>query len=306
VDVIVRSSIVLGRRAAVAAVNVRDTAQLILTHPANRGARLTYVARWIRHQWNGRVFGSPNVVAFDRYGLMWAYPHSGGGASRVVYMRRPDLAEMNTWDRLVREGDLFVDIGANVGMYTIMAAALGARVVAVEANPEAVQRLRQNIALNGLSVRVENVAATRTSGVVEMTTTLGAANHLLPAPSISDREAHHEVVGRTLDELLGDEAQVRALKIDVEGFEHDVLLGSTRLLEREAIDVLQVEWNHLARLRTGESRRPSADLLRDLGYKLARPDQDGILVGTDDVEESPFDLFAVSRTFSSDVGVWNP
>jgi FkbM family methyltransferase len=61
---------------------------------------------------------------------------------------------MMAWRRILKPGDLFVDVGANVGAYTLWAIDCEARVIAVEPNAETAERLRRNIALNSFEVEV--------------------------------------------------------------------------------------------------------------------------------------------------------
>ena len=62
--------------------------------------------------------------------VLWAGLHRPG-ASKVVYANPPDHPEMIVWRRVLRPGDLFLDVGANVGSYTIWAGELGADVIAL-------------------------------------------------------------------------------------------------------------------------------------------------------------------------------
>jgi hypothetical protein len=75
----------------------------------------------------------------------------------------------------------------------------------------------------------------------------------------------------TLDSLIGDR-RVAGMKIDVEGFEIDVLRGAVRALAGRRIGLIQIEWNEMSALALGTDRRPVAELLAAHGYRLYRPD----------------------------------
>ena len=82
------------------------------------------------------------------------------GATRNIYCGLHEFAEMAFTLHLLRAGDLFADIGANVGNYTVLAAGVcGARVVAVEPGVDARAALAKNITLNGVGDRVSVEAA---------------------------------------------------------------------------------------------------------------------------------------------------
>ena len=120
------------------------------------------------------------------------------GATGNIYAGLHEFAEMAFVLHLLRAGDLFADIGANVGSYTVLAAGVrGARVVAVEPGSAARAGLRANVDLNGLGdlVQVEGVALGAAQGRVAFTTGLDTTNHVLDG---SD-EPHEQVEQTTVD-----------------------------------------------------------------------------------------------------------
>lgn len=84
---------------------------------------------------------------------MWAKPHSPS-SSKPLYFNPPDFYEMLVWRAHLVPGDLLVDIGANVGYYSLWVAEAGAEVIAVEPDVDSRADLEENIALNP-SYRVE-------------------------------------------------------------------------------------------------------------------------------------------------------
>jgi FkbM family methyltransferase len=239
----------------------------IATHPANRGHVLKALMRASAFQLRARVTRRP--VLTNLGGLkMWAYVGSPP-ATKVVYGSPPDWAEMMAWRRLLKPGDLFIDVGAHVGTYTLWAAACGAEVIAVEPDPVAVERLRANLGLNPqVSAHVIEAAATDHAGVTQVTVGLGPENHL---------GSGHTVRSVTLDELAAGR-KVAGLKLDVEGYEALVLAGGTSLLHDQSVDALQLEWNSTCESALKQTREPLAGLLRDAGYALFRPDETGNLL----------------------------
>jgi FkbM family methyltransferase len=200
---------------------------------------------------------------------MWVDLHRTG-ASMVLYANPPDLPEMLVWRHVLRNGGLFVDVGANVGTYTLWAAELGAEVIALEPAPDTFALLRENIALNGYPVTAVQVAAGERCGTARFTAGLDAGNSLDP-----DGPVPADLV--TIDSLIG-ERHVTGMKIDVEGFEIDVLRGCHRALTAHRIGLIQLEWNQASALALGTDRRPVAELLTCHGYRLYRPDEAGHLV----------------------------
>ena len=259
-------------------------------HPANRGHRPRAIARAIGYQVRARVLGRPTVARLGERGRIMVRLHDTG-SSQVVYGSPPNFDEMTMWSRLLEPGDLFLDVGANVGVYSLWAADLGAEVWSFEPLEEARSQLHENAALSGLDLRVFDVALGAEPGEVRFTTDLGTSNRLTLDP---DSTVTATVPVRTLDDCLGDR-RVRGAKIDVEGMERLVLEGAARALDEARIDVLQLEWNHVSRQVLDEDRAPLRDLLRSHGYRLFRPEE-GRLVPVPDAEsaEEGLDVFAIS------------
>jgi FkbM family methyltransferase len=216
--------------------------------------------------------------------------HDPAGA-KALYANPPDWNEMVAWRRVLRPGDLFVDVGSNVGAYALWAADAGAEVSAVEPNPAAAATLRANVALNDLPIAVRECALAAEPGRLWLTRDRGPMNHLAAG---SSPEAD-PVDADTLDNLIGDRFAA-GVKIDVEGAERLVLQGAERALAEHRIGVLQVEWNTTSMSTLGETRAPVADLLARHGYRLARPDHVGVLHPAPAVASSVADLFAVASS----------
>jgi len=183
--------------------------------------------------------------------------------------------------RKIADGGLIVDVGANIGHYTLVAAlAVGARghVVAFEPVPEIHAELGANVALNGLdNVTLVEGAAGATAG--ELTIHRHARNpggHSLAAEIVQDgKGAESQVRVYPLDELL--EARfpgqaVRAIKIDVEGFEAAVLEGAQRLLARDKPAVIFEFWPY-GLDRSGYNSAAMLENLVSLGYRFQRIDE---------------------------------
>lgn len=253
-------------------------------HPANRGRRLQALGRAVAFQMRGRLLRRPTVGAIGRDARFIA-DIGTAAASKAVYANPPDWPEMLVWRDRLTPGDLFVDVGANVGTYSLWAGDLGAEVIAVEPGPETVTRLRRNLALNDFPFHVVEAVATDHEGVEQFD----------PA---GDSTAHIgegiEVKATTLDAILGDR-HAAGVKIDVEGYERLVLQGATMALSERRIDCLQLEWNDLSKTALGESRHPIRDLLRGYGYSLYRPDERGRLVPDPDAGVGA-DVFALPVT----------
>jgi FkbM family methyltransferase len=265
--------------------------QRVIDHPANRGHAFGAVTRYLTCEVKARVTGKPVVVKLGYRASVLAYLHLGG-SWRAVIGNPPDAPEMRAWGRILRPDDLFVDVGAHVGLYTLWALDALAVVIAVEPNPDAVGQLRENLALNGFSAEVVEAAVGAAPGRMAMGGEDLLRQHLVLDGS-SSPAATATVEVRVLDDVVGDRT-VRGLKIDVEGAERLVLEGASRLLEAGRVAVMQLEWNDCSVSLLGEDRAPLAQMLDKLGFVLARPDDEGVLHRVDRPGFGA-DVFAVSR-----------
>jgi hypothetical protein len=94
----------------------------------------------------------------------------------------------------------------------------------------------------------------------------------------------------TIDSIIGKRTAA-GMKVDVEGFELDVLRGCAQALSEHRLKLIQLEWNATSQRAVGTDRRPIADLLTRHGYGLYRPDGSGVLVPITDTSFGP-DIFA--------------
>ena len=243
--------------------------QYVWQHPANSGQRGRALLRMAHYQATARLLRRRGLARLGERSHIFVDLHRWG-ASKVLYANPPDLPEMLAWRRELRDGGLFVDVGANVGTYTIWAAELGAEVIALEPAADTFGLLRENIDLNGYQVTAIQGAAGDHCGTARFTAGLDAGNCLA-----SDGPVETSLV--TIDSLVGDRP-VTGMKIDVEGFELDVLRGAARALAEQRIGLIQLEWNQASALVSGTDRQPVADLLARHGYQLFRPGPDGDLM----------------------------
>jgi FkbM family methyltransferase len=250
-------------------------------HPSNHGQRLRSVATVLRFETRARLLHRPTVVRYGERSRLWVR-RDGLGSRRAAHARLPDYAEMRTWQSRLRPGSLFIDVGAHVGLYTILALEAGAEVVAVEPQEIALRQLRANLALNGYRAEMVCAALADAPGRMALDGP-DVSQHALVLGSVGDVEV------TTLDALLGD--RVAEVKIDVEGAERLVLEGASRALAERRLRCIQLEWNRKSESTLHETREPVAHLLRSYDYVLSRATAHGRLEPIADVAYGP-DVFA--------------
>ncbi|MEU7185398.1 FkbM family methyltransferase [Streptomyces sp. NPDC039022] len=198
---------------------------------------------------------------------------------RYIYLFGVWEPHLTRWlERRLRPGDVFVDVGANIGYYSLLASRLvgeNGAVVALEASPDFHRVLRKQVVINGCrNVRAVNAAI---SDREEMLTFTLASSHNMGANSIvpyaGEAESTFEVAAQPLSEVLSaDElARARVIKIDVEGAEGSVVRGLVPLLGQLRPDAeLAIEVTPQRMLELGESAEELLGALRANGFHMYR------------------------------------
>jgi FkbM family methyltransferase len=157
------------------------------------------------------------------------------GATGNIYCGLHEFAEMGFLLHALRPDDLFVDIGANVGSYTVLASAVvGARSYAFEPGPEAFRHLCENLRLNDIGNRVRAFpwAIGSAEGEREFFVGHDTMNHIATEQEQKAGGSILPVPVRPLDLVLEKE-QPRLIMIDVEGFESEVIRGAESIFLRD-------------------------------------------------------------------------
>ena len=156
---------------------------------------------------------------------------------RIYYGNSAHRAAMDClYGEFVRPGDLVFDIGAHVGDRTAAFRRLGARVVAVEPQPALARTLKLLYGRDG-AVAIEPVAIGRNAGMLALslnldnpTVSTASEDFIAAAHDAPGWEGQHwtrtvDVPITTLDALIAHHGAPRFIKIDVEGYEAEVLAG---------------------------------------------------------------------------------
>ena len=172
-------------------------------------------------------------------------------------------------DAIDHPGSVCVDVGANIGLYSLYFSLCGARTVyAFEASTENFARLSRNISNNPNllhSIVTLNIPVSDSTDQLAVDFNAKAPGQTRIATSVvSDRAAH----GVTLDEFCGTHTidRIDLLKMDVEGFEMRVLKGCRRLLAEHRVKSILFESYDEALRHYGSSRKEQWDYFESFGY----------------------------------------
>lgn len=245
--------------------NIIRTIGLIVKHPGNKRGKMSALTRFARWQIASRLaMGAIAVPFIDNTVLLVV--NGMTGATGNIYNGLLEWEEMSFVLHFLRSEELFVDVGANVGAYTVIAAgAVGSRCVCIEPIQSTFLHLRRNIAINFLEDRVDlhNVGAGAENGSIGFIEDADTRNRVAV-----QGEPFVMVQIKKLDDILGSRTPA-LIKIDVEGFEPSVLAGAGRTLQSEALQAVIVEVNGQER-RYGFAANAVRDTLVANGFTRIR------------------------------------
>jgi FkbM family methyltransferase len=221
--------------------SISHTVAFVWGHPLNRGGKLRALGRLLHWQIATRLSGGAVRFPFVDEMVFMAEPGMTG-ASGNFYCGLHEPNDMAFVLHFLRPGDVFYDVGANVGSYTLLAAAAGARVHAFEPSPATAAKLRRNIQVNSLEMRIvlHECALGAVTGTVQLSRGTDTTNHVLAdgeSKAVSDT-----VAMETLDDSFEPDC-ISFLKMDVEGFESEVLKGARGALANPGLRGVLMENN---------------------------------------------------------------
>jgi FkbM family methyltransferase len=189
----------------------------------------------------------------------------------------------------LRTGDVFLDVGANIGFMTMLAASAvgpGGKVIAVEPNPDNVSLIEASIAANGFSqIRIIPAAASDTSTELPFGI-IGSNGSILP----KKLPGGSTVRAIRLDDELADEPRIDIIKIDIEGHEPFALRGLEKTIAKHRPVITSELHPYLLKQHSKTDPLEYLRQIEGLGYSLSVIDDD--VVG-------PIDSAAVMRLWQA-------
>ena len=220
----------------------------------------------------------PQILPFDFVvkipslnNCLFYVPRGKDGAILFGFIRKMPNYEPKTralLNSILCPGDVFIDIGAHIGYYTItMSRRVGStgRVIAVE--PCLGKYLRMNVQLNRLeNVFISEKAAYHSKGCIRLAVGGSLCGRIYPSESYPIL-SWKLVQAAPLDDIFAESGcplkSIKALKVDVEGAEYDVLAGATKTLERTEYVIFEA-WD-----RNFKNVSACIELLRLKGFRVS-------------------------------------
>jgi FkbM family methyltransferase len=241
----------------------------IYNHPFNKDNKLQGVFNFLKWQINCRLNPFPILYQFTENTRL-IVKKGLTGATGNLYNGLTEYEDMAFLLHFLREDDVFFDIGANVGVFTILASGeVGANSVTAEPVPQTFKILSDNIKINNLNDRVTllNIGLGNDTGIIKFTRSLDTVNHV----ATENEKDTIDVPVKKLDEI--SPLVPILIKIDVEGYETEVLKGAKSILSSPLLKAIIIELNGNGKRYGFDERLIHEDLLR-LGFRPAKYNPD--------------------------------
>lgn len=242
---------------------LKHTIHFILNHPLNRNQKGHAVWRFLKWQLRSRLSSKPSVGSFGQKSKI-ILKRGLAGATGNLYAGLHEFEEMSFLLHFLRPTDFFVDVGANVGSYTILASnERRAETISIEPIQETFLILQQNIELNDISspVTLMNIGLGNEKGILKFTKSLDTTNHVAKHYDTDIIDVNME----RFDDII-HLSKPTLIKIDVEGYESEVLKGMENALANDHFKSLIIELNSTG-LRYGFDETLVHQQLIDSGFK---------------------------------------
>ena len=215
--------------------------KFILTHPLTRQNKLKALISFGRWQIAARLLGKKVIVPWvEDASFITAIGETG--LTGNLYTGFMEYEDMLFLLHALRTDETFIDVGANIGAFTILASkVVKTKSISFEPLPETVDRLKDQIQIN----RINDFVSVRNKGVGDKVGALFFTNNNDTINKVSlaggvDNTTKVEVT--TLDEEL-DKDKKYFFKIDVEGFEYNVIEGGKNILSSQNTIAIIIELN---------------------------------------------------------------
>ncbi|MCB9364238.1 MAG: FkbM family methyltransferase [Flavobacteriales bacterium] len=245
--------------------------KFIFSHPLTKNNKLLGLFNFFYWQLRSRLNSNEQTISwFD--GLKLNVKRGMHGATGCIYVGLTEFEDMSFVLHYLNHDDLFIDIGANVGVYSLMAAGIrNSETISIEPVPSTFQNLTKNIKLNNLQqIQALNIGLSDENGHLYFTSDGDTNNHVTNTKNDNNIEVEVKKLDAVLDSKLDKHT---IIKLDVEGFEIKVLKGASAILNNPLLDAVIVELN-------GCSNR--------YGFNDADVDDELTRFGFDKYEYNPF------------------
>lgn len=250
-------------------INFLKILRFIVSQPLTKDRKVRTILSFLRWQIGAKLIGGKVVVNWINDARL-VLGKGESGLTGNLYCGLMEFEDMSFLLHYLHSEDEFFDIGANAGVYTVLASSVkGCATHAFEPVPQTFERLIDQIKLNRAEALVDlrNCGVGASNDTLEFTTTYDCTNRVNTDPNNTNVV---EIPVIALDDEF-DPAANTVVKIDVEGFEKYVLEGGSNFFLNPNVAVLIIELNGSG-LLYGGSDSDIDRTIREYGFRSVRYD----------------------------------
>lgn len=224
---------------------ILNTITFIIQHPLGSKNKIKSIFRFIFWQIQSRFSNDYHEIRWVSDSILLV-KRGDAGLTGNIYVGLHEFQDMGFLMHYLRPKDVFIDVGANAGSYTILASrVVGSKTIAIEPIPDTFKRLVLNIKKNNIcdKVKLLNMGLSHTKAFLKFTSNLDCMNHVIHDGDKNNNIYKPLIVGvDKLDNIVNDQ-EISLIKIDVEGYELQVLLGARNVLLSNSLQAIIIEIN---------------------------------------------------------------
>lgn len=262
--------------------------KFILNEKSNKGEkfkRLIFAFLW--QLWK-RIVKKPVIIELDNKAKYISFPNTPMG-SFPIYAKIYDSEKILFLRKILKEKGIIIDIGANMGIYALLLKDNYEKVILFEPVKETADNCEANMKLNGINYEMYRIALGSKTGWINFE----IKGNFDTTAKVKEEGGNYKVKMDKLDNIVNREyyKKLEFIKIDVEGYEFNVLEGATQVIKESAVKLIQFE-----RLRTTPIE-PLLNFFKQINWLVFALNDGKISYYQKDIY-SAHDLFAVrDRSF---------
>ena len=195
---------------------------------------------------------------------------------KIFFLRDFEAQQLEVFRSLVSKDTVLFDVGANIGVYSLIAGKQGAKVFSFEPSPEVIPYLEANMEINKYDITHVNEAVGDKQGTISFyvsTKENMGVGRIMEFGKRTDKEKPPvEVRMDTLDHYVEKFGMPTLIKMDIEGAEYFALKGGEGMLRSDSAPVMMVEFHPKEIKHFGSSADELMKSIRSYGYHQYAPD----------------------------------
>lgn len=269
--------------------NVLINLRKLLKNPSLERNKLSFILKLIFWKINKHFLNISFIYSFYKSLKIVLEPSSSYGAL-TFYTNLADYYEMHFLLKTLKNQDVFIDIGSNIGIYSLLASTkiTSGRIFAFEPNPSIFNKLKTNLQLNNVTncMPIERIVSNTNEKKMFMINSISELSKI-----VINNKANKSIIKISsvkLDDFVVENniQNIKLLKIDVEGAEGLVFEGAKNILKSHLVSNILFELNPVAN-EFGISSTIIFNQLTNFGYNIYYFNSVGRLVKVNKYSDLP-------------------